>query len=115
MGSPTSRVFLELRSINGRLGRIEDKLRFIVAFLKEPGAPGKVVYLASASERTLDALKGLGRPATASEVSRETGRSRANESLHLCQLRAQGLVICCPRGREKFFELKVKEEHYAER
>ncbi len=55
---------------------------------------------------TLNALNAIGRPATATEVSQITGRSRAHESLNLNDLWARGLVTKEKQQKKQVFKVK---------
>ncbi len=79
--------------------------RLDVIDAKVSGIPQVQVQVSIRFLPTINALTNLG-PATASQVSRVTGRSRAFESKNLNDLYAMGLVDKSSQGKLKIFNTK---------
>ena len=69
-------------------------------------------HLNVAEEKTLEVLRAMQNPLTASEVAAITGRARAVESMYLNELHRRGVILKERKARKVFFVLK---EEYRER
>ncbi len=83
--------------------------RLEVIDAKVSGMPQVQVQVSSRFLPTINALTNLG-SATASQVCKVTGRSRAFESKNLNDLHAMGLVSKHCEGRMKIFSCKDKPQ-----
>jgi hypothetical protein len=79
--------------------------RLEVIDAKVSGMPSVQVQFSSTFLPTVNALTALG-SASATQVSRVTGRSRAFESKQLNELKAMGIVSKQAQGRTKVFAVK---------
>jgi hypothetical protein len=94
---------MRLYEIQRSLQKILEKLEIIDG--KVSKLPHVQVKASNHLATTLIALKGLGKPATASQVSAITQKARAVESSYLNQLCSMGLVQKTRMGRKVLFSL----------
>jgi len=106
MGGAYFQVKLMFQKIMRKLETIDSKLHLLSEDVKLPRGPVQPIYLSTALQTTVNALKTLGGSATATQVAAVTGRARAVESLHLNELFRNGAVLKRQKGRGKEFVLK---------
>jgi len=106
MGGAYFQVKLMFQKIMRRLETIDSDLHLLSEDLKLPRGTVRHIYLPSALQTTVNALKTLNGSATAAQVAALTGRARAVESMHLNELFRNGTVSKRQHGRAKVFILK---------
>lgn len=98
-----------LRNVEGRVRKLEKEMvrvdRFMMGALDQMPS---VVFLSENEGKTLEVLKTFKVPATAEDIAKDTGRTRANESMHLNQLFRRNIVLKGRSGRKDYFLLKGK-------
>lgn len=85
--------------------KILQKLDIIDA--KVTGMPQVQVQVSDRDLPTFNALRRLGRPATAAEVAAITGNRRARESAKLNEFFRRGLLVKEKQGRKQLFSIKI--------
>lgn len=70
------------------------------------GQVPSVVFLSASEQKTLEVLKTFKVPATGEDIAKVTGRTRANESMHLNQSFRRNMVLKGRSGRNDYFLLK---------
>ncbi len=111
MGGAYFQIKLMFHKILSKLQAIDNKLSALNEDLKAPRGPVQPIYLSTALQTTVNALKTLNGSATAMQVAAVTGRARAVESLHLNELFRNGAVLKRQQGRVKVFILKEVKLH----
>jgi hypothetical protein len=97
----------DLRNVQSQVRKLEKEMQGVDRFML--GARGQVpsvVFLSVSERKTLEVLKTFRVPATAEDISKVTGRTRANESMHLNQLFRRNNVLKGRSGRKNYFLLK---------
>ena len=101
------RLVEDLQNVETQVKKLEKEIRRVDRFmLGARGQAPSVVFLSESERKTLEVLRTFRVPATAETISKVTGRTRANESMHLNQLFRRNIVLKGRSGRKNHFLLK---------
>jgi hypothetical protein len=110
MGAAFFQIKLLLQKILCKLETVDSRLRALSEDVKLTRGPVQTIYLSTALQTTVNALKTLGGSATAMQVAAVTVKARAVESLYLNELFRTGMALKRRQGRAKVFILREDVE-----